>query len=348
MIIDRSLLYVGNNSSVQEASDNLFEYSLECLIESNNDIISRLEKEAYVVEAWGDKRFKVFNFYGILDAIVGAFITLIEKLIGRFLALLVTLAGQGQSFNLEARAFKKSIEEYKGGFVLSDIYKFSNLESGKFPNMRLKNYFSDTLNKYISDFNDAVESSKDANTAVNKLKFTNELDIQDAVNRFRYDILEKNYDSSIMSDEMFAKECFKVFRSDMELPVDRYYFKGPEVYNNFYKPYMDSHKLRAEAKRDSKRIQDNCKDAKKELKRFTPDISKYYDQDYSNILNAYNTIQRNVCILFDKECRDVVTLYGAKLQAYKDQYKQARRVIMKCMQEIAKEIPFRNKEEGEW
>lgn len=346
MIIDRSLLYINKNDNPIQESSNLFEYSLNALIESNDIIINKLEEEAFVTEAWGDKRVKIFNLYGILDAIVGAFVNLIEKLIGRFLALLVTLAGQGRAFDLEARAFGPAIKEYRNGFLLSNVYKFTNLEAGKYPSTNLQHYFTDSLNKFITDFNSAVEGSSTASEAINKLKFTNEFDIENELNKFRSQLLE--IPDSEISNEVFGQECFKIFRNKMDVPYDTYLFNGTEVYKNFYEPYFNNKKLQAEAKRDSRRIQNDCKVAKKELKRFTPNISKFYDQNYSDILNAYNNIQRNVCTLFDKECGDVVTLFGAKLQAYKDSYKQSQRVIMKCMQEIAKNRPFKNKQEGEW
>jgi hypothetical protein len=343
MVIDKNLLYINkDNVSSDNESSNLFEYSLNALLESNNDIIKRLNEEAFVMEVWGAKPVKVFNFFGILDAIIGAFINLIQKLIGRFLSLLVTLAGQGYAFNIEARAFADKIKNFRGTFVLRDVWKFTNLEAGKFPGVDLTNHFSDSLNKYIEEFNDAVDSSKTAGAAVEKLNYSN-INIREDVNVFRHRILAKS-DSNIISDEIFAQECFKVFRDNREIPYDRMNFNGSIVYSVYYTPYMENHKLQAQTKKDSKRIQDSCKAAKNKLKKFTPNISKYSEEEYSDILNAYNNVQRSICQLFDQECRDVVTLYGAKLQAYKDSYAQSKRVIMKCMQEIAKNAPFANKE----
>jgi hypothetical protein len=66
-------------------------------------------------------------------------------------------------------------------------------------------------------------------------------------------------------------------------------------------------------------------------------LTKYADREA--IFNVYNTVRRNVCTLFNLECKDVVVLYGSKLQAYRDSYVQARKVIMKCMQKIATKTP---------
>ena len=348
MIIDKSLLYINkDNVSSDNESSNLFEYSLNALLDANNDIINRLNEEAFVTEVWGSKPVKIFNFYGILDTIIGAFINIIEKLIGRFISILVTLAGQGKAFDIEARAFANKIKNYRGEFVLRDIWKFTNLEAGKFPGMDLGNYFTDSMNKSIDAFNSIIEGSKSAGVAINKLELT-DIDLQHDVDRFRKYLLDKSDKEYVISDEMFAEECFKIFRDGNTEPYSKATFDGPSTYKNFYIPYMENHKLQAQTKKDSKRIQDNCKSAKNKLKKFSPSISKYSDQEYADILNVYNNVQRNICKLFDYECRDVVTLYGAKLQAYKDSYVQSRRVIMKCMQEIAKNAPFANKEEGEW
>lgn len=348
MIIDKSLLYVKKDtiSEINESS-NLFEYSLNALLESNNDIIRRLQEEAYIEEAWGNKKVKVFNFYAIIDAIVGAFINIIEKLIGRFLAVLVTLAGQGKSFDIEARTFADRIKNYRGEFVLNDVWKFTNLEAGKFPATNLANHFSDSLNKHIDNFNSAVDNNKSASNIVLKLSDT-DFDIQEEVSKFRYYLLGKGYNGDVISDEIYANECFKVFRDNNDKPYDDADFNGAGVYKNFYLPYIENKKLQAQTKKDSARIQNDCRTAKKSLQKFTPNIDKFSDEEYADILSMYNKVQRKVCMLFDYECRDVVTLYGAKLQAYKDSYKQQRRVIMKCMQEIAKNAPFANKPEGSW
>ena len=103
MIIDKKLLYINNDprSYNQESSTdvNLFKYSLEALIESNEIIINKLKEEAYITEG------KIFDFYGILKSIIGAFVNIIQKIVGKFLSLFVFLAGQGKAFDLEAKAY---------------------------------------------------------------------------------------------------------------------------------------------------------------------------------------------------------------------------------------------------
>lgn len=350
MIIDKKLLYVDNKRDYNhESSDtNIFRYSLKALIESNDIIIKKLQEEAYITEGLfgGGGEKKVFNFFGVIDAIIGAFINIIEKIVGKFLMILVTLAGQGRAFDLEARAFAKKIENYRGGFKLNNIYVFSNLEPGAFPDAGLADYFSDSLNTFIEGFNNAIGSSATASVVNDRIEAVN-VPLQEKLNQFRCHILDIKDNSEIMSDEIFGNECFKKFRSDSETPKTEY-FNGYQVYKDYYLPYIENKKLQAETRKESKMVQNACKEAKNKLKKFTPDFSKFKDEDYASVVNMYNNVQRNVCTLFDYECKDVVTLYGAKLQAYKDSYVQSRRVIMKCMQEIAENAPFANKEKGEW
>lgn len=350
MIIDKKLLYVNkDNQYNQESSSdtNLFRYSLQALIESNDIIIKKLTEEAYVTEAWGDGTRKVFNFYGILDAIIGAFVNIIEKLIGKFLSLLVYLAGQGKAFDIEARAFGSKIQNYHRSFTLDNIYKFTNLEPDVFPDSGLANHFSDSLNTFIIGFNNAIEGSSNSNNVMDRIEDVS-VSMRDKLNSFRCYLLDIPDSGDIMSDEIFGQYCFTTFRDNMDRPYNTATFNGPTVFEKVYKPYLENKKLQAQTKRKSREIQDACRNAKKKLQKFTPDISKFTSEDSANIMKVYNDIQRNICTLFDYECKDVVTLFGAKLQAYKDCYVQSRRIIMKCMQEIVENKPFENKREGEW
>ena len=343
MIIDKKLLYINNdprNYNQESSTDvNLFKYSLEALIESNEIIINKLKEETCITEG------KIFDFYGILKSIIGAFVNIIQKIVGKFLSLFVFLAGQGKAFDLESKAFADKIKNYYGEFRMDGIFRYTNLDDGTFPDSSLSSHFSDSLNKFIDNFNSAVDSSTIASEVAEKLGTTSP--IEEAKSNFRCYLLGIN-DNVFISDEIFGRECFKVFRNGAERPYNNAIFDGKGVYKNIYLPYLDNKKLQSKAKKESKLIQDACREAKNKLKKFTPNISKFSSEEYTEVLNLFNNMQRNVCTLFDYECKDVITIYGAKLQAYKDSYKQSRRIIMKCMQEIAQKAPFGDKREGEW
>lgn len=351
MILDKSLLYVNKDINHESSTNNLFQYSLEALIESNDIIIKKLEEEAYITELFGSKSAKVFDFYGIINAIIGAFVDIIKTLVGKFLGILTTLASQGKAFYLTAKAFESRIRTYTGSFVLEDIFIYSNIgadsKDTSYPGIDLGDNFTYYLDKYIDKFNRAVESSTIASNVILSLD-TTDVDFQVEVSSFRRYLLGIKNSNELISDDRFNDECYKLFRSGESVPREHQTFKADEIYNYFYKPYMESNKIQSQTKKEAKKIQDDCKSAKNKLNKFTPNLDKFQEPDYSNILNVYNRVQRNVCTLFDYECRDVVTIYGAKLEACKESYVQARRIIKNCMVRIAEETPFRDRPRGMW
>jgi hypothetical protein len=321
---------------------NIFEYSLNTLLESNSIIINALQNDSYITEVFENQVKKVFNISVVFDSIIQAFVSAMEKIIDKFISMLVYLAGMGKAFDLECRAFKDDIANFSDSVAIENAYTFTNLKLGYFPDPSLKTYFSDSVNSLINNFNKAVESSTNANAVIKKIK-SDDFSVEEKHAKFRIYLLngrKSDYgDNEFISNDRFATECFKIFRNGEESASSVINVYGRDVYNNYFIPYFEMGKLKAAARKECSVIQASCKDAKKQINKFNLPLDKFPQEDREAILNVYNTVRRNVCTLFNLECKDVVVLYGSKLQAYRDSYVQARKVIMKCMQKIATKTP---------
>ena len=64
------------------------------------------------------------------------------------------------------------------------------------------------------------------------------------------------------------------------------------------------------------------------------DFSKFSDSEQQTLLQSLAEMQTTLCTIYEKKCKDIVTMYTNKLQAYKDFTIYSRSWLVKVMQQI--------------
>ena len=329
MIIDKSLLH----QSVVESNDNaigfdMMNYSLTIMRESMMNTKEMLLQESIITDK--------FSIENIMTSIVNAIIKVLKMILGKFLELLVKLASMGKSFELEVRAYKNKIKEFNGSIILNDSYKYTYIfgdEYEKFPDNKLADLMIDDINDTLSRINNICSSRKSFNEIRFKLA-SFKPDIDHDINVFRAKLIGKiNNFGDPMSDEMYNKECFKLFRNGQDQP-SKVILTSKEIYDKIYIPYIDQRKNMDKIKKDNSRVQKNINSTISLVKKLDVDFSRFDDAQQQTLLQGITDLQTTLCTLYERKCKDIVTMYTAKLQAYKDFLIYARPWLVKAMQQI--------------
>ncbi len=331
MIIDKSLL---NQSQVHTESAiefDMINYSLQIMRESMDNMNLLI-----IQEAEGKKLFSIEN---ILTSIVNGIVKVLKMILGKFLELLVKLASLGKSFELEIRGFKNKIEHYNGSITFEDAYKYTNIfgdDYDNYPSTKLIEYLVDDMNNTISKVRDTFDTSKNKSAKEIKYKaFTLKSTAEKDIAVFRHKLLgltNNNFDS--MSDEIFNLNCFKLFRDNKEVPGTITY-KRKEIYEDIYLPYVNQKKSIDRIKKDNNRIQKDIEKSVTLIKDMNFDLSSLDLADQQTLYQTITEIQTSLCDTYQKKCKDIVTMYSAKLQAYKDFIVYAKPWLVKVMKQIA-------------
>ena len=332
MIINKNILFAGEETTHYEEasmlSTNFSHYALDLMIESNTELIKSLSESGISLN-----EFNGFNFEKVISDITQIFCDIIDDLVNKFSDTMGKIFNIDLTFNLTAKKNIPNIESYSGDIQIHDCYIFTNLEPDKFPDLELKNNFKTSINRYIDEFNKAVNATKSYNAIINDIALNN-FDVQNTISKFRAKLLHIKDFTDPISDDVFNAECFKIFRNGMT-STGTVNMNGKGISKFIYEPYMNTNELIKNTKKEKNFIQDSCKSAQKEISSFSSAVSeKFTDYERNDVYQKMTDLQRNICDLFDKECRDVITLYGAKLQAYKDFRLQAKRIIVKAIDTI--------------
>ena len=326
MIIEKSLLNQTNKNN--NFNFDFINYSLE-LIRENVSTTNLLIMQ----ESIGIKNLSIEN---ILISIVNGIIKVLKMILGKFLELLIKIASMGKSFELEIRAYKKKIENYNGSIKFEDSYKYTNIygdEYENYPSPKLVELLIDDINDMISRVKDAYGSNKSFKEIQYKA-LSIKPDIDREIRVFRRKLLgETNNFAEEMSDEIFNLKCFKLFRNNQENPGTVEY-KGKEIYNKIYLPYIEQRKSIDRIKKDNARIQRDIERSKSLVKDLNFDFSKFSDSEQQTLLQSLAEMQTTLCTIYEKKCKDIVTMYTNKLQAYKDFTIYSRSWLVKVMQQI--------------
>ena len=139
-----------------------------------------------------------------------------------------------------------------------------------------------------------------------------------------------------MSDELYSQKCFELFRNGQDKPT-KVTYTGNEVYEYIYLPYINQKKMIQSIKSDNTSVQKSIESAKNRIKSINIlNLSSYNDQEQQTLINTVQELQRNLCVYFEKSCKDIVIMYSAKLQAYKDCIVNAKSCLVKAIQEVNK------------
>lgn len=332
MIINKNILFAGEEvTHYEEASilsTNFSRYTLDLMIESNTELIKSLSESGIMLH-----EFAGFDFEKVMSDIVQIFCNMMDDLTDKFSEIMGKISTIDLTFDSLAKKIMPSIESYPGDIQIPDCYIFTNLEFDKFSDLELKNIFKNSANRYIDGFNKAVNATKSYNAIINDIS-VNDFDVQATISKFRAQLLHIKDFTDPISDDTFNAECFKTFRNGMTA-AGTVNMNGKGIAKFIYEPYMNTNELIKNTKKENKFIQDSCKSARKEISSFSSAVSeKFTDYERNDVYQKMTDLQRKICDLFDKECRDVITLYGAKLQAYKDFRLQAKRIIAKAIDTI--------------
>jgi hypothetical protein len=332
--MDKALLMPTEKSYDESAVDfSIFSYSLSLMNEANLEIINSMESIGIITEASGDKKY---NFDGILQAIVDAICNVLKYILGKILSLLVKLGSYGKSFELEIRAFKEKLTTYHGYLRFEDYYEFTHIDDFEnYPNDKIVNTLREDINNYIEKFKSLVNKNKTfAELQFNIANIKPDVDTDASV--FRYELLgrkDSRY-SEPMSDEIFNNECFKLFRNGQDNPYETADLTAKHLMERVYEPYVKGGSNQRRIKSENERIQKDIKKAVKSIDKTAIDVSRFSISEQQTILQSYAQVQQAICELFNRKCKDVVTMYSAKLQAYKDFQVQSRRILTQAMAKV--------------
>lgn len=344
MIIDRDILKSSESAVNSELESNLSldinQYTLVALTEANNQLIIEMQ-ESYLAESNKNK----ITFDKILNSIVELFIKIIKGIVNKFLSFLVYIASAGKTFDLSIRTQINKIRAYSQEITIPNAYRFTHLDADDDFLIELKNHFSSTSKKYEDKINSAISKN---NFALFKEEMNSgelSIDVNEAISNFRRWILSsahnefgKNaYDpDEKISASQFNEECYRYFRDGSEGSPGDAVFDGSGIYEYFYVPYQDTGKLERLCKKDERLINKSAEAAKKEINKFNVSTDKFSDQDTLSVNDFIIATKKNICTIFNEECKDVSIFFSNKLQAYKDQYIQCRRVLTIAMREVVK------------
>lgn len=324
MIIDKSLLNISKESQSIDSFD-IIQYSYNILSEAsiNTDLLILKESDSIV----NDFIEKIFT--GIVNGIIKALKAILSAIVG----VLLKLLSMGKSFELEIRIYKDKIKNYNGNISFQDSYKYTYIygdDFDKYPDKKIINNMIDDINNIIDKINKSIQSSKHA------IELNQELvNIHQEITQktsYRSQLLNSN--EKEISDEIFNKKCFELFRNNSSVATNISY-TGKEVYENIYLPYVEQKKMINKIKANNNDIQKELEKGTNQIKAIRiNNINAQSDQEYQTLINNLQELQRVLCTYFEKNCKDIITIYATKLQAYKDSIVAAKPCLVKAIQEV--------------
>lgn len=340
MIIDKSLLLTKPKHYTESTENfNIFEYSLATLVESNHTVIQALQNDSVITikeaETWGDKITKKFNFKGIIAAIIKAFLDTIQKIVDKIIDIFIELSSKGAAFYILLKTNKKKIEQGlkdNAQFNFDHVFKFTHLFDDMFPSASIKDVFSSSVNRRISMAETALKEGD--RKAIEKLTSLNEdFDINKLKNTFRYRLLDTP-EGDTMSDSSYSDRCFRLYRDGLSSEPASITLTGLYIRENIYNPYFKYKDIKNRIKKEQALVEKEAKNAKAEADKFSPNISKFSNESQKEILKQLSIFQRNICTMVNEYCHDVVIMYGAKLQAYKDNHQQSKKILTDVIKQL--------------
>lgn len=317
--------------------ESIFEYGLECMRESNNQIRGMLaeimEESGYMVsESFKDEFNKRFNFKNIVESILKLFIGMIGKLYQKAKSIMLQIIYDDKTIV----KYKSAIESYdKSLHVDFDHYIYTNL--GKdIPSSNLNLTFS-------AEYEELQDKLENIGKSNNKAKIIMQLgdlfnSIQEEINHGYYDKLRR----SVLGDEMETAPIFadqydielrRIFRAGAEAP-NRNDFSANEIHETL-KRYLKGKDLVKGIEKHKKEIESAAEKTKKNINKISvKDImSEYQPIDYDIEYNLNRVLKLKCGQL--SECCNIYTLaFSAKLSAMKESLVQDKKVLFKVIADI--------------
>lgn len=321
MIIDKEVLNIKRENNVDYTKIDLFEYTLEVAAVMNDDI-------SVFMEAMGSPKKKIFDFEGIINAIIDALINAIKKLFGKFLAFLAQLASMGASFEIELRAFKEKIKAFTGDVRLDfPYYEFTNLDESV-PGHDIYESIEDILQFYAAQYDTFISRGGFAVHSISELDSKIKPDYEQ--NKFRNRLFGRKNDFDTDCSD-YAVKLNTFFRNNNDTPINGVVLSGSRIYKDFYIPYVDAKGEIRKIKREQNNIEKEIRVIKQHINKNYFDLSKinqFSAEDQSTLTASVTSIQRKLCTAVDLMSQDLLMFFGQKLQAYKDFKAQCRKVLV--------------------
>ena len=338
----KNLIINENNSSdnfiAKEFEDlSLFEFGINCIRESNEEIMSILSnimiESGYIVnEGFKDEFNKRFNFNYIVESIFKLFIKMIKKIYDKGKAIILQILYDNKTII----KYKSLIESYDKNLKVDfDHYNFTYLDKD-IPSSSLNLSFS---NEY-EQLQDKLENIGKTN---NKEKIIFELNnlfnqIQEEINHGYYDKIRKSvlaiedYEDVIFEDQ-YDIALRRFFRNGLDIP-NRNDITYDEIHQSLNR-FLKGKDMIKSIENHQKSIEDAANKAKKSINKISVKsiMSSYKPIDYDIEFNL-NRVLKLKCGQI-AECCNIYTLaFSAKLDAVKSCLVQDKKILFRVIADI--------------
>lgn len=346
MIVSHNDLYVSSNDSIRLSEDtNLFSYSIECLIESDEQLRNMLI-DVYN-EAYGPrdilnnlKEFnKKFDFIKIIKYIIDLFNKVITKLFKRFMYLLTELNYSDYTI----KKYKKELQNYNQSIEINfEHYNYTNLDA-PIPNpdlfLRFREEYQDTLER-LKEIGKTSENKDNFIRNINTYKDSISAEISNGYyNKLRKEIVNTSgmiHDNDVVTVDNYATKLFACFRHCVTTPIDGKVTLSHDMIKESLHRFLGSKDLIKKVENQKNKIQ-NVGDKvvsdlqKKSAKDFLTSggISIDYDVEF-----ALDQLLKVKAGQLSENCNIYVLAFSAKLDAIKEAIVIDKKILYKALENV--------------
>lgn len=327
-----------SNSTIKEfESLSLFEFGINCIRESNNEILNLLSnimvESGYMVnEGFKEEFNKRFNFNNIVNSIFKLFINVITKIYNKAKAIITQIIYDDKTII----KYKSLIESYDKSIEVDfDHYNFTYLDKD-IPSSSLNLMFSNEYEVLL----DKLENIGKLN---NKDKVIFELGnlfnkIQEEINHGYYDKIRKSvlsgedYDDVIFADQ-YDLALRRFFRGGADAP-NRNNITSEEIHQSLNR-FLKGKDIIKSIEKHRKGIEDAAEKAKKNINKISIKsiMSSYKPIDYDIEFNL-NRVLKLKCGQLSECCNIFILAFSAKLDAIKTCLVQDKKVLFRVVADI--------------
>ena len=334
MVINYNSLYSGLNPASKLSTpktvydlneQSLFEYSIDLLRESNDNMRSML------IESSITESFDV-DFHNLFDKIISEFIDTINKIYNQFRLTMVKFFKIGGD-----DIFKKGekvLENYKQPIKIDfPVYNYTNLDKNM-PPQNVNKLFKDDFDILYGNIKNIAKTAKTADEASSSIRGLFQDNTKDLkVANMRREII--GADKPISSKE-YADKLFMYFRNNTLDGTKDLEMSGTEIYNNYYLDYLTSKEKIKMLDRDRTLVSMNAKAIYKIIRSESVDSYNWKFDVTKDLDSAFNTLMKINASTAYACFQTIVFAYSIKLDAVKENYKQDRKIVATALQSIIK------------
>lgn len=318
-------------------TESLFQYGLNCIIESNNEIRNILfdimiESGYMITEGFKDEFNKRFNFNNIVSSIISLFIKIITKLFNKGKAIILNLIYDNKTIE----KYKNSISSYDRQLEVDfDHYNYSYLDKD-IPSSKLNLTFS-------YEYEELQDKLERICKTGNKEKILHGLEqlynsIQMEINHGYFDKLRR----SVLADEDYKDVIFadrydielkKVFRSG-STTANKNDILPNEIHNTL-KRFLKGKDMIKSIEKHKKEIEIAAEKSKKNINKISVKslLKDYVPIDYDLEFNL-NRVLKIKCGQLSECCNIYTLAFAAKLDAIKESLIQDKKVLFTVISDI--------------